>query len=434
MIINSLKVAQVRAFDEAEFEFRPGMNLLVGINGVGKSTVLDALRILLSHVLKELSAPRSRPLNYTSDDITVGRDFLTTEISCEADGAAFSYLIHNPREDYVTDKMREGEVREQVVETPDLSKWTFAPDSALTAKKLAQQLRKTRRQPLAVFFSPHRSLTSLAAAKEKGNDIASAVAESLQPRELRLREFADWWLTREALAGELKSARPQLDALRDAVGVFLDDCRNLRAVSEPQHTLLIDKAGLTLDVRQLSDGERGMLALVLDLTRRLSQANPALDDPVRDGEAVVLIDELDLHLHPKWQRTIVRRLTETFPRCQFVATTHSPQIISEVQPDSLNMLYRDGARVHAQRATQAYGLDSNWILNHLLDVPSRPELTQEKIEGVEEEIEEGDFDAARTRLEDLRRTIHGDDGETVRLEASINTLEILADEVDTEAG
>ena len=65
---------------------------------------------------------------------------------------------------------------------------------------------------------------------------------------------------------------------------------------------MVEKEKLTLDVRQLSDGERGILALVLDLAKRLSQLNSAVADPVAKGEAVVLIDELDIHLHPKWQR------------------------------------------------------------------------------------------------------------------------------------
>ena len=101
---------------------------------------------------------------------------------------------------------------------------------------------------------------------------------------------------------------------------------------EPKPQLLIEKQGAVIPVAKLSDGERGMLALVFDLTRRLAQANPNLDDPAAEGVGVVLIDEIDLHLHPEWQRTIVTNLPETFPRLQFIATTHSPQVIGEVLP------------------------------------------------------------------------------------------------------
>jgi predicted ATP-binding protein involved in virulence len=113
---------------------------------------------------------------------------------------------------------------------------------------------------------------------------------------------------------------------------------NVRPDDEDASRLLIDSDGSTLEVPQLSGGERGVLAMVLDLARRLSQANPVLGDPLREGEAVVLIDELDLHLHPSWQRQIVHKLTEVFPRCQFIATTHSPQIIGEVEHDRIQII------------------------------------------------------------------------------------------------
>lgn len=160
----------------------------------------------------------------------------------------------------------------------------------------------------------------------------------INSRELRLSEIASWMHAQAVLAGERSLSDRHLDALREAARRFLPECENLRVVMDPKPSLLIDKERKTLDVRQLSDGERGMLALVLDLAQRLSQANPGLENPIREGEAVVLIDELDLHLHPKWQRQIVRQLTETFPNCQFIATTHSPFIIqSLIQGNLINL-------------------------------------------------------------------------------------------------
>src|SRR5690606_19957875 len=107
---------------------------------------------------------------------------------------------------------------------------------------------------------------------------------------------------------------------------------------DDQYTLTVDKGKTTLNINQLSDGERGVLALVMDIARRLYQANPGLNDPLKEGEAVILIDELDLHLHPKWQRSIVENLIRVFPNCQFIASTHSPQIIGEVEPKSITVI------------------------------------------------------------------------------------------------
>ena len=139
----------------------------------------------------------------------------------------------------------------------------------------------------------------------------------------------------EALRVEQPAKARVFAACEEAVKHFLPGYHNLRQVGEERPQLCIDRNGTTIPVRQLSDGERGSLALVLDLTRRLAQANPNFADPASEAEAVVLIDELDLHLHPKWQRQIVHNLTEAFPRCQFIATTHSPFVIQALQHGEL---------------------------------------------------------------------------------------------------
>lgn len=427
MILTRLRVSQLRAFHEAEVEFQPGMNLIVGVNGVGKSTILDALRIALSRVGPKLHAPRVNRLTLKPDDIQFGQDELTLEMEFKAGGFPFRFELEKPRERYVPDPDREGEVRGQTIYRPGRA--VLKPNPM----RLPDPLTFERAQPLAVYFSPRRSLTSMAAPSRQSarGGLHAAFANALMPRELRLREFIEWWIAREALGEEgIRAASIQRDVLEYTVSTFLDGCDNLRVEKDPEPTLLIDKAGATLDVRQLSDGERGALALVLDLTRRLIQIKPEDPEATRNVEAVVLIDELDLHLHPQWQRSIVRRLTSTFLGCQFIATTHSPQIISEVEPDSITLLYREGDRVTVQTARQSYGLASNWILKHIMNDPARPLPAREKIEQIEQALEVGELDDARGHLTELRQMLHGPDDEVTRLEASINNLEALADEVD----
>jgi predicted ATP-binding protein involved in virulence len=114
--------------------------------------------------------------------------------------------------------------------------------------------------------------------------------------------------------------------------------------------MTITKQGQELIINQLSDGEKCLLAMVGDLARRLAIANPSLPDPLQ-GSGVVLIDEIELHLHPKWQREIIPALTRTFPNCQFIVTTHSPQVISQVKPEGIYILERtdDRYRSYASR-------------------------------------------------------------------------------------
>ena len=173
-----------------------------------------------------------------------------------------------------------------------------------------------------------------------------------------------------------------------------------------------------------------MLALVLDLAQRLSQANPGLDDPVRDGAAVVLIDEIDMHMHPLWQRQVMSLLTGTFPNCQFVATTHSPQIISETEPQRLILLQAEEGRIVTKRCGQAYGLDANAVLELIMGTASRAEPARTAIAAVERALDDGELDQARTHLNALRNLIHGDDPTVVSLEATINNLEALGHAAD----
>ncbi|KAF0232369.1 MAG: ATP-binding protein, partial [bacterium] len=310
-------------------------------------------------------------------------------------------------------------------------RWLFYSVTNSINQIIAEEFLKIRSyNPLVIYFSPHRSILNSKPRLKK--ELFPAHTEALNPTtQLNLQEFIDWWLACEKLAQEgLISGQSSLKTLEDVVSQFLG-CSNLH-VNERKKTLLIEKSGATLDVKQLSDGERGVLALVLDLTRRLAQANPYLENPARDGKAIVLIDELDLHLHPKWQRTIVGQLTRAFPNCQFIATTHSPQIISEVQPEGLTFLVREGDQVVVEPATQAYGLDTNWILDHLMGVRSRPKPVKELIDQVEDLLQEGELESARKILEQLRQILHGVDGDVIRLEASVDTLEALRDEVDSE--
>ena len=389
MILRQLQVTQLRAFEHAEFEFDPQFTLLVGINGVGKTTVLDALRFCLSKILTRFEVSRSRPIPITEDDIRIGASSMTIQLSFEHLKKEFDFLVHKQLNESIPNKT--GDVRQQTIPTPDLE--TLTPP-ILSAK---QFIDSEKHKPFGIYFSTRRSLVSDAVPStgSASGDEGAAYAEALSSRELRLTEFALWMRVQEELAGERPVAKKHMAALRRAARSFLPECRNLHADTSMQRPrLLIEKAGSTLDARQLSDGERGLLALVLDLAKRLSQANPKLPDPVKQGEAVVLIDELDLHLHPKWQRTIVGCLTSTFPKCQFIATTHSPQIVAEVAPEKVLLISSSGV-VHPDRTL---GMDSNWILRHLMEAYDRPASSVNAIREVEMLIGRGAFVKARKAM------------------------------------
>ncbi|NKB18786.1 MAG: AAA family ATPase [Pseudanabaena sp. CRU_2_10] len=177
-------------------------------------------------------------------------------------------------------------------------------------------------------------------------------------------------------------------------------------------------------INQLSDGEKCLLAMVGDLARRLAIANPGLDNPL-EGEGVVLIDEIELHLHPKWQRMIIPALVRTFPNCQFIVTTHSPQVLSEVQPNSIYILESTDRGVIAKRPTSSYGRDSNQILEDLMDVPERPENVKEQLLEIFRLIDAGDLEGAKRLRQQIAEAIGADEPELVKASTSIRRREIL---------
>ncbi|RYF31095.1 MAG: AAA family ATPase, partial [Comamonadaceae bacterium] len=146
--------------------------------------------------------------------------------------------------------------------------------------------------------------------------------------------------------GQSRSA----EAFGRALGTFLDGFSDPRVEESPLR-LRVSKQGEELYLDQLSDGERSLLAIVADLVRRLSLANPELEDPLK-GAGVVLIDEIELHLHPTWQRNVIEKLRTTFPNIQFIATTHSPFVIQSLRPGELINLDPDEFGEYADKSIE----------------------------------------------------------------------------------
>jgi predicted ATP-binding protein involved in virulence len=416
MRVKQLKLANLRAIEAAEFRFQPGFNLIVGVNGVGKSSVLDALRICISRILPSITESRAKAMSFTIDDIRSGFPFLDVELSLAVDLQEFRFTRRQWRESFAADDEENlDRLRREILNSErlrdrarnllrELEKSHGVSDSDAFAPSQAQ-LKKTVSTlsvaPNCVYFSTNRSVasyTSTSKSKAVGGKSA-AYAEALVPRPMYIAQFADWMRVQGVLASEQRVAGRHIEVLRSAIARFLPSYENLRPGSKNPSHLVIDQSGVTLDVSQLSDGERGVLALVLDLARRLSQANPSLGDPLAEGDAIVLIDEIDLHLHPKWQRTIVEHLTGAFPRCQFIATTHSPQIVAAVEPEQV-LLLTTAEVVHPDRSL---GMDSNWILRHLMEDDDRPASAALAIRTVEALIQKGAFKKASIAIARERR-------------------------------
>lgn len=499
MRVTSLKLTNVRAIEAAEFRFHPGFNLIVGVNGVGKTTVLEALGVELSAIVRYANSLKAKANGFRADDIRENSRALTAECRVQIGEQEYGYLIHKTRGSGEGRAAKAGMPREQALDTPDKAGFVGRAPVAVPKPPFGGR-------PFGLFFSTRRAVTS-SVRPSKGSaagGVAAAFAEAFAHRELRLFEFAEWMRARDALrqespaagrvleafdsatqqfltgyqgvraigessarlvidrgepvtmrvddlpdrerAGlreaiesadtwmslnwspdpkltdeELESARVSAKAaiLADALDRFLPNCENLRSADTEAGGQIIDLKPTTIDVAQLSDGERGTLALVLDLTRRLAQANPEMSDPASEAEAVVLIDEIDLHLHPKWQRQIIRNLTATFPRCQFIATTHSPQVIGEVEHDRIQII----ANGQVYSPTHSFGVDSSRVLEEIMDADPRAAEVHVLLSQISQEVGKQRYESARELLVRLISNLGEDDPEVTRIRTLLDFME-----------
>lgn len=175
--------------------------------------------------------------------------------------------------------------------------------------------------------------------------------------------FFEWYRDREAEEvievrerNDFAYSDPMLKCTKTAIEAMIGNVTNLRIRRNPVR-MVADKSGKEIRVDLLSDGEKCTLAMFGDLARRLALANPGLENPL-EGEGIVLIDEIELHMHPLWQRKILRVLRDTFPNIQFIITTHSPQILGEAD-DRYNIYVLSetddgGCSVHSIKRMDGY--------------------------------------------------------------------------------
>ena len=242
-------------------------------------------------------------------------------------------------------------------------------------------------------------------------------ADILEKMQKMIKMDAGLW---EQLASLQATSRDrQLTAVRSAIHSFMPDFTNLRVKRKPRLHMSIDKNGETLNVLQLSQGEKSLMALVGDIARRLAMMNPELENPLQ-GDGIVLIDEVDMHLHPKWQRSLIKQLTTTFPNCQFVLTTHSPLVISDYK-DVLAYLLDEG---ELKQLPPLYGQDANSVLLEVMDTDIRNTEINTALNNLLDAIQDADFDRARLQLSSLEASLPSNNLELTKAKLLLRKQEL----------
>ena len=417
MRINSFELVNFRGIKKMQLDFTASTSALVGINGVGKSSVLDALAIALSNLTARINGQAAKARKMSPDDIREGTDYARLSVAAELEAAL-------PATWAIALNRKEGK------HPPERSSDLEALKGQATLLEMRLTHREADKQPidlpLAVYYDVHRAVLDvpLRVRETLKNSPREAYNDALGHGGTDFRGFFTWFRNREDDENETVRDTPayrdrDLTAVRSAIEQFTQ-FTDLRIRRKPALRMTVKKAGTELNVLQLSDGEKCMLALVGDLARRLSLLNTERADPLQ-GEGVVLIDEIDLHLHPRWQRTVMASLERTFPNCQFIVTTHSPQVVGELPPESV-MLLKDGAYIgHPERSL---GLDSGDVLEEMMEGLARNASVNTELTAIRRAIEDEELTQAKALLDSLRQRV-GDIPDVLEAQSALDSLRWL---------
>ena len=354
MRIEKLVLENFRGFRSSSLCFDKKLTVFSGVNGAGKTNLLDTMAKMLSWVVSRTGSVNSAGQRIREDDITNGESLSKLEMICSNEGTQIYWRLVGVRKGHP--KPEEKSMFEEI------NQYAHATQVLIANSKENVNL------PLFVYYPVNRNVDtiSLKVNNKHKFGILEAYRNSLDSR-TDSKMFFEWFRKREDLENEIwrdhqslfadktrEYPDPQIEAVRKAIYSVMPEFSELTVHRNPLN-LYVHKAGKRVKVDQLSGGEKNLLAMIGDLARRLSMANPTLKNSL-EGEGIVLIDEIDLHLHPKWQRMIVPQLLSVFPNCQFVISTHSPNVINQVLPESLILLEQNDDGFGCRQVAESYGM------------------------------------------------------------------------------
>ncbi len=437
MNIDSLTLIGFRGIKNLSLNFHKQLTVVVGNNGAGKSTILDALAILLSWVVARIRSSGSSGRNIQELDIYCHAIFACLNIKTDGIG---EWLLVKSKKSSIDKRMTNFETLKEFIEIETSNKIKIksteksflqaVSDYAKTVREIIGTNDGYCSIPLFVYYPINRAVLDIPLRIRKSHEFSllEAYDNALTSGAANFRSFFEWFRNREDLENENKRdstdnfVDKQLQAVRAALECFLPEFKHFKVKRNPLRMVAI-KHEREIRIEQLSDGEKCLIAMIGDLARRLAIANPTLENPLF-GEGIVLIDEIELHLHPTWQRSFVGNLIRTFPNCQFVLSTHSPQVLGEVKGESIRVLFRDeNSNIQCHTPDQALGLDSVEILEVIMGTSARNKEITEKLHQIFVLIDEDKFEEAKQSIRILKEKLNGSIPEIVRAESLITMLE-----------
>lgn len=406
MKLSKIEITNFRCFESLALELRPDINVIVGVNGAGKTTILDAIAIALYDAVAAFGGAKvgsrsSHSISLRASDIQIvpaaGSAVVARKDFVQVRAVAGDYFPVPGLPCTTTDgKLIDMDWTNLVRFVPP-DRFTYghpATGSAIQPAKYGEalwmEIRKTDERahiplPAIAYYRAGRRIASMPAL--------GAVLDQALPREgayvnalsagANYQAMCQWLYLREddefrhngATSKEDRRIFADLTAARTALSRTIQNVQRIYFEGRPPRLKIDVQASAgshaILELEQLSDGYRNLLALVLDFSRRLAQANPNWPNPL-EAPGILLIDEVELHLHPKWQQTVIPNLRAAFPNTQIIVATHSPEVLTTVHRENIYLLGSDHVRESIPADVGTFGAESSRVLQEVFAVNARP--------------------------------------------------------------
>jgi predicted ATP-binding protein involved in virulence len=466
MKLEKLTIKNFRCFKDIEVKLHPKTTVLVANNGQGKSSILDAIRIALWPYVSQFDLAKTA---YADPANTITIDDVRTIKSIDQQSRAFGALDEMARQ-FTTSVTASGEfdstkITWQRFRDSEAKKSQTKDDKAskylkVSAKNLQQQVRDLSLRPidLPVFgyygtgrlWREKRLTDGKKGSTEKNNEQIRTFAyrDCLDPAS-SFRQFEDWFTSayikvmqhqiRQIEQGatflEVDPAlkRP-VKVIQEAVNAVLKPVhwQNLQYSETYDKSLVLKHTNLgVMKVSQLSDGIKNMLSMIADIAYRCVLLNGHLgEEAAKQSSGIVMIDEIDMHLHPVWQQSVISSLQEAFPNIQFIVTTHSPQVLSTVPKECIRVLGKssEGDDIAAVPLAASYGEPSNDVLQAIMHVDPQPPVPEKDLlDELTSLVDQGEYQSSRALelLAELKQKLNDQHPQILKIERSIRRQKVL---------
>ena len=401
MKIKNIKLKNFRCFEELVIDLNERCNVIVGVNGAGKSTILDALAISIGTYFAKIPTAYSLPIQ--KEDI-LRKSFLTGSII----STEYQFPVVISTKGIVCDEHIEWEREINGLK----NKTTVKNASSLikighTQQQNIQNGNTDTILPIIAYYD------------------TDALSSGTNEKQL-LRWFEDMTLIKiqeDREIPELKMVKTAIEKCFEIGNKDVTDVSINYSVKSKDIEVSYRKNNEIekLPLHMFSDGIRITLTMVADIATRMAKLNPQLLDNVLETPGVILIDEIDMHLHPSWQSKIITSLLETFTNVQIITTTHSPIVISNIKSEYLRILKNN----EIINSPVDYNRELDDIVNNIMETDYRPEEVRNLINQINQNIDNEDLEEAKELLDNLKNILGETDSEVVSARNSIELEEFF---------